>query len=114
MSLYGELYRIAHAKAASEGDARHRPDPTLNVNVNFGPIRVNGHLAVVVKHPGPQPPDYDEIIPVVTATCDGFTATSRGTQMAYTLPVDKFVQFKIGYVDKNQNPAKVDGNPVWS
>lgn len=33
--------------------------------------------------------------------------------MAYTLPADKMVGLKISYVDKNNNPATIDGAVVW-
>jgi hypothetical protein len=34
--------------------------------------------------------------------------------MAYTLPDEMQVHVTVGYVDKNGNPAKVDGDTTWS
>lgn len=33
--------------------------------------------------------------------------------MAYTLPSDKQVDLQVAYVDANNNPAQVDGEPTW-
>jgi hypothetical protein len=49
----------------------------------------------------------------MTASCDGFTVKSKGLVM-YTLPDDKMVDVQVSYVDKKGNPAKVDGNVVWT
>jgi hypothetical protein len=51
---------------------------------------------------------------IVTLTCERFSVTARGDDMAYTLPADKQVAIKVSYVDANNNPAVVDGEVVWA
>lgn len=54
------------------------------------------------------------LIARVTATCDRFVTTfTGGTGIMYTLPADKMVDLQISYVDKNGNPAAIDGNVTW-
>src|SRR5262245_36004866 len=58
--------------------------------------------------------EIDEPHVLVTLTYDRFTITCRGDDMAYTLPADKQVQVQVKYVDRNGNPAVVDGEVTWS
>lgn len=51
---------------------------------------------------------------LISATCDGFTATGKGPEMAYTLPADKQVTLKVEFLDAKGNHATVDGDPTWS
>jgi hypothetical protein len=50
----------------------------------------------------------------VTVRYEGFTATARGNKMAYTLPIDKFIEVQIAYVDSHGNPAVIDGSVSWA
>ena len=34
--------------------------------------------------------------------------------MAYTLPIDKFIEVQVAYVDAKGNPAVVDGDVTWA
>jgi hypothetical protein len=55
-----------------------------------------------------------ESMVVITATCDGFTATAKGPAMAYTLPADKQVTLQVEFLDAKGNHATIDGDPVWA
>ena len=50
---------------------------------------------------------------IVTTILGNFIQRGVG-DMAYTLPDDKGVQVQVAYVDARGNPAKVDGDVVWS
>jgi|SRR5215475_4748936 len=50
---------------------------------------------------------------VVTLHYRDFTVTARGTDMAFTLPVDNATKVHVAYVDAHGNPAKVDGDVTW-
>lgn len=71
-------------------------------------VTLGGSLELILR---PPPPD---IIPVVTVKFGPFSATARGTNMAYTLPSDMFVTAQIAYQDASGNPATVDGAVTWS
>ena len=50
----------------------------------------------------------------VTVTYGSFKATAEVDHMAYTLPIDKFIEVQIAYVDSHGNPAVVDGDVAWA
>jgi hypothetical protein len=54
-----------------------------------------------------------QITSVLTIIYDRFTITAKGDVM-YTLPVDRLVNMQVSYVDASGNPAKVDGDVLWS
>ena len=49
----------------------------------------------------------------VSTYYEGLTVTAKGTEMAYTLPADKFVTVRVDYVDAAGHPATVDGPVTW-
>jgi hypothetical protein len=50
---------------------------------------------------------------LVTAKFEGFSAITKGDAM-YQLPVGMLVKVQIAYVDAAGNPAKIDGDVVWT
>lgn len=50
----------------------------------------------------------------ITLRYEAFTIKAKGANMAYNLPADRKVQVKVSYIDKNGNPAMVDGPVEWS
>jgi hypothetical protein len=50
----------------------------------------------------------------LTISYDGFTITTEGNHVMYTLPVDHLVKMKVSYVDAAGNPATVDGPVSWA
>jgi hypothetical protein len=57
-----------------------------------------------------EPPDKGGSRMTVTYGVFSFT----GSDIMYTLPVDKQVNMKVSYVDAAGNPAKVDGQVTWA
>ena len=57
--------------------------------------------------------ELETLIAITTLTFDNFTVTTKGNEMAYTLPVDKQVRVKVAYVDSHGNPATIDGDVTW-
>jgi len=55
-----------------------------------------------------------KIICFVTIGQGAFSVTARGEDMSYTLASGMQVHVKISYVDKNGNPAVVDGDVAWA
>ena len=51
---------------------------------------------------------------IVTVRYDGFTATSKGTHMSYSLPNGKLINVQVAFVDSKGAPAKVDGVVTWA
>lgn len=51
---------------------------------------------------------------IVTVRYRDFTATAKGTHMAYTMPVDTYIVVQVAYVDAHGNPATVDGAVAWN
>jgi hypothetical protein len=70
-------------------------------------VTLGGAVELLLR---PPPPDWDCII---SARFEGFTATAKGKQMAYTLPSGNQVQVRVEYVDANGHPATVDGDVRW-
>lgn len=81
----------------------------IDININVGGSLDIGGVLDVVLHPPPR----NEIIPLITTTINGISITARGTHMAYVLPDDKQIPLLASYVDAHNNPAQVDGVPVW-
>jgi hypothetical protein len=77
----------------------------LNLDKN-AEILIDARIRINVEPP-------QEITALVAATHGGITITSKGPKMAYTLPADRMIELQISYVDKNQNPATVDGAVTW-
>jgi hypothetical protein len=51
---------------------------------------------------------------IVTARYDSFIVKSKGNQVAYTLPVDHYIEVQVSYVDAHGNPALIDGLVSWA
>ena len=68
---------------------------------------------LVILTPDLCPPEPSRSV-LISATCDGFTATGKGPEMTYTLPADKQVTLKVEFLDAKGNHATVDGDPRWS
>jgi len=51
---------------------------------------------------------------IVTAMYGLFTVTSKGDTVAYTLPIDHFIEVQVSYVDAHGNPAAIDGPVAWT
>jgi len=75
------------------------------INIQFGGS-VDLNLAL-------QPPTTEPDT-IVIVTYKGFTAQAKGNHMAYTMPVDTFIEIQVAYVDAHGNPAKVDGDVQWT
>lgn len=70
-------------------------------------LQIGGSLELVLR-----PPPQGAVI--VTTRFGGFSVTTKGTKMAYTLPSDMCVDVQIAYVDAAGNPAVVDGAVTWT
>lgn len=82
---------------------------TLDRNAD---IHIEGRVRINVD----PPPDPQACVLVkLTARLDRFITSHTGaTRIMYTLPADKQVLLQVEYVDKNDNPASVDGAVEWS
>jgi hypothetical protein len=77
----------------------------FKIEISFG-----SPLVILTPDLCPKPSGWVEM----SATCDGFTVTARGPEMAYKLPADKQVTLKVEFLDAKGNHATIDGDPSWS
>jgi len=71
-------------------------------------LQIGGALDLNLRFPP------EEGFTIVTARYGQFSATAKGDHMAYTLAAGMKIQFQVGYVDANENPATIDGEVTWS
>src|SRR6516162_7087671 len=86
-------------------------DSTLNL---AGAIRIDiGGTIYIASQPTTPPGQAKRVLAFTTAYYEGFSVTGEGN-MAYQLPDDKQLPLSIAYVDKNGNPASIDGAVKWA
>jgi hypothetical protein len=79
------------------------------ITTNVITLNVAGALELILKPPEPQPTGKV----IVTVKYGSFIARAEGSHMAYTLPVDHYIEVEVSYEDAFGNVAEVDGAVSW-